>query len=161
MLFSKSGYVKTSTGCDALVITPEVRWALRDSKIKEGWILLHAPQSGAGWALLEPIKEIIEDLKQFCSSVRGAKGEGKNKAKEVIKTAPLLQGALLGASLTVPVAKGHFLFDPKLEIYLFDFTDTGKRREFLIQIMGEAEGAAPQGAVAPQKGTSQVPGRNI
>lgn len=41
------------------------------------------------------------------------------------------------ATLSIPLRNKELLLDPKQMIYLVDFSDTGKRREFYVQVFGD------------------------
>lgn len=41
------------------------------------------------------------------------------------------------ATLSIPLRNKELLLDPKQMIFLVDFSDTGKRREFYVQIFGD------------------------
>ncbi len=151
MVFLKSFFVGTTKKCDAIVVTHDVRLAILESKIKQGLIHLTLPQVGAGWAVVESIPEIVEDLKTLLTQFKGEKGAGKNKAKESVPSSPQLQGALLGSNLTLSLSAGNLLLQPTSEIYLFDFSETGKRREFSVQILGEGAEEKPQQGNQPRR----------
>ena len=76
---------------------------------------------------------------------------GHNKAKEAVPTSPQLQGALLGSNLTLSLSNASLLLHPNHEVFLFDFTDTGKRREFLVHVIGEGAEEKPAQQKQPRR----------
>lgn len=53
MIFLKKCFVSTSEKVDTLSIIHDIRYALRDSKAKEGLVTVVIPKAGAGLALAE------------------------------------------------------------------------------------------------------------
>lgn len=123
MIFLKNYFVSTTKEIDFIPIIHDVRYAIRDSQMTDGLVTIHIPGEGAVLLLTK------ED-------------EPKN-LKERFKNAA-------GASLSIPFQKKELVLEPKQMIYLIDTTPAEKRREFFVQIMGEAPQAQQPPAGRPQ-----------
>lgn len=122
MIFLKNYFVSTSPQSNCVPIIHDVRYAIRDSQMTEGLVTIHIPGDGA--SLLLTKEEEPKNLKER----RGA------------------------SSLSLPFQKKELVLEPKQMIYLIDTTAKEKRREFWVQVMGEAPQAqAPAGQRPPAR----------
>ena len=117
MIFLKNYFVNTTKAVDCIPIIHDVRYAIRDSQVANGLVTVTIPASGAGLMISE----------------RGKEEEKNNLSRP--------------ATLSIPLRNKELLLDPKQMIYLVDFSDTGKRREFYVQVFGDNPPAQqpPQG----------------
>lgn len=106
MIFVKNYFVPTTAETDIIPIIHDIRFAIRDSQMKEGLATISLPEGGACLVAGQTVHR--ENL-------------------------PCPQ-----RSLSIPFQNGELLLEPKQMIYLVDQSTTGKRREFFVQIMGEA-----------------------
>lgn len=114
MIFLKNYFVSTSKEIDFIPIIHDIRFCIRDSKIKEGLITLTLPEEGAFFLI------------------------DKEEDPQTLKTK---ETALRTDLRTLPLSfrANELILGPKQMIYLVDVGDSGKRREFYVQIFGETE----------------------
>ncbi len=147
MTFLKSYFVNTTAEVDLLSVTSDVKYAIRDSQGKNGLVTVIVPGAGAAVTCLEPVPEVMEELKVAFEVFAGEGTTAKDKKKEDVLVNPRVQSAIMGRSLSIPLKDAKLVLDPYEEIYLVDFDKKVRRREFMVQVFAEAE--APAG---PQKG---------
>lgn len=139
MIFLRNYYVNTTLKTDVLLITHDVKRAVRESNIPNGLVTVLIPGGTAGVILLENDPKIHEDLKKWVETQVPAEsgprpsrrsGSGRNDAH--------LRSALIGLSLSMPLQDGKLMIGPWQEVVLYDFDDNKVcRREVTIQIVGE------------------------
>lgn len=142
MIFLRNYYVNTTQKTDVLVITHDVKRAVRESGIPSGTVNILIPGATAGVTLLESDPKIYEGLKNWVEgqfpAIPGARpsrrsGSGKDEAH--------LRAALIGLTLAIPLQDGKLMTGAWQEVVLFDFDDSKVgRREITIQIQGDAPG---------------------
>lgn len=126
MLFIKSYFVGTTPAVDFIPIIHDVRFAIRDSQATDGLVTVAIPAAGASLLVSELKTDQLADFAE------------KFKSPEKLTT-----------SLSLPFQKKELMLDPKQILYLVDTTNSGKRREFLVHVLGEE----------PQKQQPQQGGR--
>ena len=154
MIFLKSYFVNVTPDIDLLPITSDVRYAVRDAGGKNGLVTIMIPGSGAAVTVLEPLPEVIEELKIALEIFAGEGAQCKDKKKEQVFIGPRVQAAMIGRSITLPITESRIAMEPYEEIYLIDLDKRTRRREFLVQVFSEeSPPAGPQGAArgAPPK----------
>ncbi len=139
MIFLRNYYVNTTAKVDVLLITHDVKRAVRESGIQTGLITILIPGGTAGVALLENDPKIHEDLKKWVETQVPAdpgprpsrrSGSGRNDAH--------LRAALIGVSVGIPLMDGKVMLGAWQEVVLYDFDDSKvTRREITIHIIGE------------------------
>lgn len=157
MIFLKKYYVNSTEGVDCIGITHEVKYCIRDSTIPAGVATVIVPEGGAGVLIVEPLPAVLDGLKALW---KGWQGEGTLEAttndskKRDVAVLPRVLGASIGASLQIPFVDGQLVIAPYTEVMVIDFDPVRRRREIVVQIMGEqpqAQANAPGGGV-PRKG---------
>lgn len=114
---------------DILLIIHDVRLALRESQISEGLVTIFVPD-GRGSILLAPEGfEKDRDFRRWLAAWMQLKGEPPRQH---------YFSYLFGSSMTLPIEKGALLIDPNATLYLIDFTNEEKRRNFRVTIMKAA-----------------------
>lgn len=134
VIFLKNYFVATAKAIDFIPVIHDIRYAVRDSQMTDGLVVVYLPGDDAF------LVKISEDTQ-----------ENLKKNFEKWGSAPQC------SSLTLPFQKRELVLEPKQMIYLVDISQTGKRREFVVQVMGEAPQAQQQ-AGGP-KGRPQGGGR--
>ena len=131
MILLKNCFLSTTQEIDVIPIHSEVKYALREANLKGGLLTVWIPSEGAGVAVLEPSADTLDGLKKQCQ-----------------------QGTVPVASFTLPFQEGEVVLAPKRQLCIVDFSRTGKRREFVLHVMGESaetsRGTAPRPA-QPQR----------
>ena len=120
-------------------ITSDVKYAIRDSGTKEGLATIIVGGPGAGVTILEPLQEVIDELKVAFEVFAGEGATAKDKKKVEALINPRVQASILGRSISVPIKDARLVTDPYEEIFLVDFDKKARRREFKVQIMAQAE----------------------
>jgi len=89
---------------------------------------------------------------QFKETLEIFPGEGEtlSRRKEPIPVAPRIKAAMLGKTVHIPFKDSKLILGPREEVVVIDFEKTGKRREFYVQVMGEAP-AQPSGGRQQQR----------
>lgn len=154
MIFLKKCYVNTTGGVDCIPITHEVRYAIRDSTLPDGLVSLVVPDGGAGLVIVEPLPAVLEQLKacwaQWVATIK-PEVTTNDARKRSVGVAPRVLGATVGSTLQVPFAAGQLLCDVYADILLVDFDPVVRRREVILQVMGEAPQPPPAPGAAPAR----------
>jgi len=131
--------ISTRGFCDVVNITDKVEAALASLKtITAGTVTLFVPGSTAGLTTIEYESGCIEDLKdaferlapqgsQYAHNARWGDGNGFSH----------IRAALLGPSLHVPFLQQRLMTGTWQQIVLVDFDNRPRRREIVIQVLGE------------------------
>ena len=125
MIFLKNCFVGTTQDIDVIPIHAEVQFALRDCGLKSGVLMVSIPDSGASPIVFDAQTEKIETLKEAFKQLGP----------------PFVQGVYIGNSVSVPFQGDKLLLAPKRNVYIVDFATEGKRREFVLHLMGEPKEA--------------------
>jgi secondary thiamine-phosphate synthase enzyme len=127
-----------SAGTDIHDLTGEVERAVRDSGVEQGLVTVHVPGSTGAVTTIEHEPGALADLKallerlapegaHYAHDERWHDGNGYSH----------LRAALLGPSLTVPVADGRPLLGTWQQVIMLDLDNKPRRRQVVIQVMGE------------------------
>jgi len=151
MIFLKNYFVNTTAGVDVISVINEINFAVKDSKIPDGLVTVIVPEPGGALTILEPLPDIVAAFKETLEIFPG-EGSTLSRRKEPISLAPRIKAAMMGKTAHVPLQKGKLVLGPREEIVLIDFEKTGKRREFYVQVIGEAPAPAqPPGRQPPRR----------
>jgi len=145
MIFLKKCFVNTTKDVDVVPITHDVKYALRDSEADEGLVTVVASSPGAALLVVEPVDEVIAELKEAFKMFPGEGKEATTRRKESVTVGARVRAAMIGKSVSLPFADGKPLIGLREEVVLIDFENTGRRREYAVQVMGEGGGEEPQG----------------
>ncbi len=119
-------------------ITPQVRTALKKAGLQNGNVTIFVSGSTAGVTTIEYEPGLLKDLPAAFEKIAPMNiryhhddtwGDGNGYAH--------VRAALLGASLAVPFASGQLLLGTWQQIVLIDFDNRPRRREIVLQFMGE------------------------
>ncbi len=137
--------VKTSTisltangNADIHDITDQVAAELRKSGLSSGIVAIFCPsattalttiefESGCLSDLRRLFDEIVPPNREYAHNARWGDGNGHSHVR----------AALLGPSLTVPFAEGRLLLGTWQQIIHVDFDVRPRRRELVVQVVGE------------------------
>jgi secondary thiamine-phosphate synthase enzyme len=131
--------IATRGFCDVVNITDKVEGALASLKtMTVGTVTLFVPGSTAGLTTIEYESGCIEDLKdaferlapqssQYAHNARWGDGNGFSH----------IRAALLGPSLHIPFSQKRLMTGTWQQIVLVDFDNRPRRREIIIQVLGE------------------------
>lgn len=119
-------------------ITDAVAKVIKDSGVKSGVATLFCPSSTSALTTIEYESGAISDLKRlfdeivppdrdYAHNARWGDGNGHSHVR----------AALLGASLSVPFVNVSLTLGTWQQIIYLDFDNRPRRRELVVQIMGE------------------------
>jgi len=139
MIFLRNYYVNTTVKTDVLLITHDVKRAVRESGVPSGLVTVLIPGATAGVAILENDPKIHEELKKWVETqIPAETGPRPNRRSGSGRNDAHLRAALIGLSVSIPLQDGKLMLGAWQEVVLFDFDDNKVgRREITIQVMGE------------------------
>jgi len=123
---------------DLLNITEDLSQILNSSKLKNGSLMVFVVGSTAAITTFEYEPGLIEDIRQFYEKIIP-----KNKNYEHDQTwgdangFSHLRAALQGPSLSIPFENGRLLLGTWQQVVLAEFDNRPRRREIIVQIVGE------------------------
>jgi len=138
MLSSDTISLSTKGFCDFHDITSQVATTVGKSKIKGGIVTVFCPGSTGALTTIEYESGVLKDLKEAIDRIAPSNipyahdqrwGDGNGFSH--------VRAALLGPSLTVPVADGNLVLGTWQQIVFIDFDNRSRRRNILVQVIGE------------------------
>jgi len=131
--------IKLSTRGDNDIhdVTGEVADAVRSSGVRDGIVTVFVPGSTAGITAIEHEPGMVRDLQEFLERTAPAGAPYHHNHGGDSNGHAHLRSALIGPSLSVPVAGGRLGLGTWQQIVLVDFDDRPRRREVTVQIVGE------------------------
>jgi secondary thiamine-phosphate synthase enzyme len=137
-LVTDSISLSTRGDSDIIDITPQVSALVRKHELHHGQALIFVAGSTAGITTIEYEPGLLKDIPAVFEKIapRGAyyhheetwhDGNGHSHVR----------AALLGCSLAVPFKEGHLLLGTWQQIVVIDFDNRPRRREVIVQLMGE------------------------
>ena len=130
--------VNTNGNTDILDITDDARTLLLKTGVKNGIVTFFVQGSTAGLTTVEYEPGLLKDLPLTFEKIAPAGsryfhddtwGDGNGHSH--------VRASLLGPSLTVPFTNGIMTLGTWQQIILIDFDNRSRRREIIMQIMGE------------------------
>ena len=130
--------VSTTSGTDIIDITPQVIDAVDRSEIRNGAVIVFIPGSTAALTTIEYESGVINDLKKAIERLapkdlyyehneRWGDGNGYSHVRS----------ALLGPSLHIPIIDGRLALGTWQQIVLTDFDNRSRKRQIILQMLGE------------------------
>ena len=135
---TKSFSINTNGDTDILDITAQVGDALKESQLSNGTLTVFVPGSTAGITTTEYEPGLLQDLPDFYERIIPKQdryqhdltwGDGNGYSH--------VRAALLKSFFTVPFVKGEMILGTWQQIILIDFDNRRRRREIVVQIIGE------------------------
>lgn len=119
-------------------ITEQVAGAVKDTGLGAGTVTVFSPSATSALTTIEYEQGCISDLQRlfdeivppdrhYAHNARWGDGNGHSHVR----------AALLGPSLTVPFTDGRLLLGTWQQIVFVDFDNRSRRRELVVQVMGE------------------------
>jgi len=135
---TKKLFEKTEGFCDIIDITAKVQEQVQKEKIQRGVASLFVSGSTASLTTIEYEPGLIQDLKEFLEKfIPSSKKYHHDDRWGDNNGFSHLRASLLGPSLQVPIDNGELLLGTWQQIVLLDFDNRPRRREILVQLMGE------------------------
>ena len=130
--------LSTKGNADIQDITDQVSNAVQGSGLQDGVVTVFIPSSTSGLTTIEYesgclsdlrrlFDEIVDPERHYAHNARWGDGNGHSHVR----------AALLGASFTVPFVNHKLTLGTWQQIIFIDFDNRQRRRELVIQIMGE------------------------
>jgi len=136
----KSSSIQLSTRGDADIhdITEAVAHQVAQSGFKDGTVTIFCPSSTSALTTIEYENGAVSDLKrlfneiippnrEYAHNARWGDGNGHSHVR----------AALLGPSLTIPIVNGALTLGTWQQIIYVDFDNRPRRRELILQMIGE------------------------
>jgi len=124
---------------DIIDLTQDIRKAVRESTVKNGFVHLFVRHSTAALTTIEYEQGVLSDMRRalsviapddipYAHNTRWGDGNGRSHVK----------AALLGPSLTIPVADGELMCGTWQQIVLLELdVNAGRTRSIICSISGE------------------------
>jgi secondary thiamine-phosphate synthase enzyme len=123
---------------DAHDVTAAVAQSVAESKIRTGVATIFVVGSTAGITTIEFEPGAVGDLNAVFETLAPRAGEYRHHLRWGDDNGSShVRAALLGPSIAVPFADGELLLGQWQQIALFEFDTRARRREIVVQIMGE------------------------
>ncbi len=130
--------LNTKGNADIQDITNQVSQAVADSGLSDGVATIFSPSSTSGLTTIEYesgclsdlrrlFDEIIDPARHYAHNARWGDGNGHSHVR----------AALLGASFAVPFVNKRLTLGTWQQIIFLDFDNRQRRRELVLQLMGE------------------------
>jgi secondary thiamine-phosphate synthase enzyme len=119
-------------------ITADIAQALQRSGLTRGVVVIFCPSSTSALTTLEFEPGCVRDLQRLFDEIASPKREYAHNARWGDGNGHShVRAALLGPSLTVPFMGGRLTLGTWQQIVYVDFDNRQRRRELIVQIMGE------------------------
>ena len=130
--------IATSGQGDAHDITETVARAVRQSGIQAGVVTMFVVGSTAGITTIEFEPGAIEDLNRLFEELAPRSGTYRHHLRWGDDNGSShVRAALQGPSITIPFSNGKVLLGTWQQIALLEFDTRPRRRELVVQILGE------------------------
>ena len=138
MVHTERLHLQTAGDGDIIDITDAVAGCVRQSGLHDGIVTVFVPGSTAGVTTVEYEPGLVKDLQELFERIapsgRGYHhdlrwGDGNGYSH--------VRASLLGPSLTVPFVAGAMTLGTWQQIILIDMDNRSRRREVVVQVLGE------------------------
>ena len=136
----KSMFIQFNTrgNCDIIDISGQVSACIQESGVKDGIVTIFTPSSTSALTTIEYEPGCLSDLKRSFDELVDPKQEYAHNATWGDGNGHShLRAALLKASLTVPLVAGRMTLGTWQQIVYLDFDNRPRRREVVVQIIGD------------------------
>lgn len=138
MVITERLTVRTNGNNHVVDLTERVVEAVARSGLKAGIVTVFVPGSTAGVTTMEFEPGAVEDLQRWFEEAIPAAREYRHNLRWGDQNGHShLRASLLGPSLTVPFQDRRLLLGTWQQIVLVDFDVRPRRREIIVQIIGE------------------------
>ena len=128
----------TKGHADILDITNQVVLAVQETGLKDGVVTIFSPSATSSVTTIEYESGCLRDLRRLFDEIVSADREYAHNARWGDGNGHShVRAALLGSSLSVPFANGRLTLGTWQQIIFVDFDNRPRRRELVLQIMGE------------------------
>jgi thiamine phosphate synthase YjbQ (UPF0047 family) len=110
-------FLTTQGNTDILDITQKISECIQSSTLMNGLVTIFCPSSTSGVTTIEYEPGVLQDLIKIFNEI--------------------VPRALLKASITIPLADGRMTLGTWQQIVFIDFDTRPRKREIIVQIIGE------------------------
>ena len=129
-------WFNTANKVEFVNITPEVESAVKESKVKEGLVLINPMHITASVYVNDAESGLIEDFKKTLERLAPHKGEYRHNLTGEDNADAHLKRQLLGHQVTMAITNGSLDLGPWEQIYYAEF-DGQRRKRVLVKVVGE------------------------
>jgi len=131
-------FLTTQGNTDIIDITQKVIESVDSSTLTNGLVTIFCPSSTSGVTTLEYEPGVQQDLKRMFNEIVPAEyAYQHDEAWHDGNGHSHIRAALLKASLTVPLVNGQMTLGTWQQIVYIDFDTRPRKREIIVQIIGE------------------------
>ena len=134
--YTKYLWVHTEKIHDYINITRDVEKILKESKIREGMILVSAMHITAGVYVNDAESGLIEDIEKWLEEIAPYNINYKHHKTGETNGDAHLKSLVIGHEIIVPVTEGKLDFGTWQQIYYAEF-DGQRDKRIIIKVMGE------------------------
>lgn len=134
---TQSFTLQTRGNTDVLDITPQVIQTLRQSGLQNGIATVFVSGSTGGITTVEFEPGLRRDLPEIMEKLIPAGRYHHDETWHDGNGHAHLRSSLVGTSFTVPFVAGRLTLGTWQQIVFLDFDNRSRRREILVQLMGE------------------------
>ena len=129
--------ITTEADTDVHDLTPHATEFVTESDVEEGQLLLFVAGSTAGITTVEFESGCVADLGTLFEKIASSGADYEHNRRWGDGNGySHMRAALLGPSLTVPIAEGRLLLGTWQQIVLCDFDNRPRRRDVVMQVAG-------------------------
>jgi secondary thiamine-phosphate synthase enzyme len=131
-------FLSATGNTEIIDITQKVSECIVASDLKNGLVTIFCPSSTSGVTTLEFEPGVLQDLKRIFDEIVPKQNTYlHNEAWHDGNGHSHIRSALLKTSLTVPLVDGRMTLGTWQQIVYIDFDTRPRKREIIVQIMGE------------------------
>jgi len=131
-------FLTTRGDTDILDITQQVIECIHSSTLQNGLVTIFSPSSTSGITTLEYEPGVLQDLQKIFDEIApSGRDYQHNEAWHDGNGHSHVRAALLKASISIPLVDGRMTLGTWQQIVFIDFDTRPRKREIIIQIMGE------------------------
>ncbi|OGO12533.1 MAG: secondary thiamine-phosphate synthase enzyme [Chloroflexi bacterium RBG_16_47_49] len=131
-------FLTTRGNTDILDITQQVSECIHSSTLQNGLVTIFSPSSTSGVTTIEYEPGVLQDLKKIFDEIAPlGRDYQHNEAWHDGNGHSHIRAALLKASISIPVVDGRMTLGTWQQIVFIDFDTRPRKREIIIQIIGE------------------------
>jgi secondary thiamine-phosphate synthase enzyme len=131
-------FLSATGNTEIIDITQKVSECIVASDLKNGLVTIFCPSSTSGVTTLEFEPGVLQDLKRIFDEIVPKQNTYlHNEAWHDGNGHSHIRSALLKKSLTVPLVDGRMTLGTWQQIVYIDFDTRPRKREIIVQIMGE------------------------
>ncbi len=129
---------RTKAQGDAVDVTAAVQAAIAASGARAGLATVFVTGSTAGVTAIEFESGVVSDLDAALEKVAPRSGEYRHHLRWGDDNGSShVRAGIVGPSLSVPFRDGRLLLGTWQQIVLVEFDTSGRRRNYVVQVMGE------------------------